>query len=138
MKPFVALFFCLIALTGLLRAEDEFADGWTDVDKLTLEAASPEATVITYVEHANAGDFDVCVALMTPEYIAWLDRIGGYEASLEKYQDADLEKRFAYRVRPRDDERVQVRVRYYSVSRGREVNVSLNVRKTAAGWKLTL
>jgi hypothetical protein len=110
---------------------------WTEYAELLPTPGTPAAFVGVYVREANKLNFNECRRYMTPEYEAWLERIGGVESSLDVFVKADLNRRFAWRQAVNGDT-ATVWVRVYVTDRGREVNVALNLVRTDKGWMLTI
>lgn len=111
---------------------------WTEYAEAQPEADTAAAMATAYVIEANLKQFDNCRARMTPEYEAWLERIGGVETSLEIFIQSDLEQRFGYREVVKNETTTTIWIRVYVTPRGREVNVGLNLTLTDDGWKLTI
>ena len=121
----------------LICAPSLFARGpWSEYAESPPTPGTPAALTGVYVREAAERNFATCRKYMTPEYEAWLESLGGLESSLDVFVNADLEKRFAWRETVTGNT-ATVWVRVFVVSRGREVNVALNLIQTSAGWKLT-
>jgi len=118
-------------------ATTAFANGpWSEYLEKPPQAATPAALAGVYVRAAQQRDFSECRSYMTPEYEAWLERVGGVEACLDVFVNADLQKRFAWR-QTINGEKATVWIRVHVITRAREVNVALNLVRTGSGWKLT-
>ncbi|MEX0332451.1 MAG: hypothetical protein AB3N64_13610 [Puniceicoccaceae bacterium] len=121
----------------LLLASSLFATGpWSEYAETPPPDGSPAALAGAYVRDIQTGDLSTCSRYMVPEYLAWLESLGGLESALDVFINADLEKRFAWRQLVEGDV-ARVWVRVFVVTRGREVNVALNLINTSSGWKLT-
>lgn len=132
MKPFILL------ATIFLSAMNLQARGpWTEYWEVVPSAGTPAAVATTYVKLANQKDYESCRSLMTEDYEAWLERLGGIAPNLAVFANANLEKRFAWRELT-DGNKATVWLRIYNVERGREVNVALNLITDGDGWKLTI
>jgi len=109
---------------------------WSEYAESPPPPGTPASLAGVYVREAQQRNFSNCRKYMTPEYEAWLESLGGLESTLDVFINSDLEKRFAWREST-DGGTATVWIRVYVVSRGREVNVALNLVNTSSGWKLT-
>ena len=132
MKAYLLILFSLLIGPALLADSP-----WSDYATTPPPANSPADLVFTYVTMANESNFDACRQFMTPDYEAWLERVGGIESCLDVFVQADLQRRFAWR-QSIDNNSATVWVRIHVNNRGREVNVALNLVQSASGWKLTI
>ena len=127
--PFITFLFACLSLQA--------TGPWTEYGEIAPAEGTPAKTATDYVILANKKDFESCRDHMTAEYEAWLERLGGLESNLEVFYNANLQKRFGWREINAGGTAI-VWVRIYSVERGREVNVALNLTQTDSGWKLTI
>jgi hypothetical protein len=128
----------LITLLAILATPLGLLAGgpWSEFWDSPPIAGSPAALACVYVQAARLGNLDECRTYMTRDYEAWLERVGGVENCLDVFINADLEKRFAWRQSLNGDT-ATVWIRVHVTTRGREVNVALNLVRINSRWKLT-
>ena len=128
----------LLTMTLFLAAAPTFAGGpWLEVSSNEPALDTGESVAIEFIRTANQGDYDDAASLMTAAYVKWREALDGLSTYLDEFRNADLARKFNYRIVSADAEFTRIDVRFFSTAINRDKNHRINVIRVDNKWKLT-
>ena len=128
----------LLTMTLFWAAAPTFAGGpWLEVSSNEPAPDTAESVAIEFIRTANQGDYDDAASLMTAAYVKWREALDGLSTYLDEFRNADLARKFNYRIVSADAEFTRIDVRFFSTAINRDKNHRINVIRVDNKWKLT-